>query len=60
MPFTSLGWLVVSKLPIRQVTNSSFELITDKFSKLPIRQVTSQGGDTWKTLFSKLPIRQVT
>ena len=54
------GRILISKLPIRQVTIRKGAYLKWKFSKLPIRQVTCRSMQEQCLRISKLPIRQVT
>ena len=50
----------ISKLPMRQVTDTVDHSVTRSISKLPMRQVTITGRGDEPELISKLPMRQVT
>ena len=51
---------LISKLPIRQSTDTFLRLSELMFSKLPIRQSTDVIGRSDTAKLSKLPIRQST
>ena len=51
---------MISKLPIRQITEKRNNDGVETFSKLPIRQITHHRCHFWQREISKLPIRQIT
>ena len=51
---------MVSKLPMRQLTDFEYVLSPIQFSKLPMRQLTTSAILSKLPVFSKLPMRQLT
>ncbi len=52
--------LLISKLPVRQITINFFLTDTFNISKLPVRQITRFEDGVHLFFFSKLPVRQIT
>ena len=52
--------LAISKLPMRQLTESGGTHGKRYISKLPMRQLTNTGNKTAPQILSKLPMRQLT
>ena len=51
---------LLSKLPMRQLTENVLTIRQPSFSKLPMRQLTKKEQPKMQRLISKLPMRQLT